>query len=73
MSWVEITLWALSNAPAMVSIVRDIIKLTKTLPVKTAKEIQAAAAIQISTGNNDLESVKKKCEGIACPMETKHE
>lgn len=67
-------LWALSNGPAIVGVVSDIIGLVKKLPRRDAQEIQKSASEAVVAEDQDkLFKVKKRCEGIACPMETKHE
>jgi hypothetical protein len=67
-------LWALSNGPTIVSVVSDIIGLVKKLPRKDAAEIQKSASEAVIADDTEkLIKVKKRCEGIACPMETKHE
>lgn len=74
MGWLQIILWVITHAPQLISLVKQIIELFKSMP--KADQMAARAELFDAIKSKDEGKVKgvfkkwkHKCEGVACPAD----
>lgn len=69
MTFLQIVLYILINAPRIISLIREIIALIKGMPHNERETLRArlVAAIEEHKKDKDDEKLGRQCIGIGCP------
>jgi hypothetical protein len=73
MSWVQIVIYVIMNAPKLVGLIGQILDLVKGMPKTEGLSVKSSLeeAIAQHKLDEDESGLKKVCEGIGCAPELK--